>query len=134
MRQKLNLPSKSSATAMRACPKPPRPPPPPRRRPNCASTVTASSSAATSDAQITRRRCRMSDSLAQTGGPRRGASIDTNVSAEPLLELCNATLFRGDAQVLHGVNLTISQGEHTAIVGPNGAGKSSLIRLLTVDS
>jgi iron complex transport system ATP-binding protein len=56
------------------------------------------------------------------------------VSAEPLLELRNATLFRGDTQVLHGLNLTIAQGEHTAIVGPNGAGKSSLIRLLTVDS
>ncbi len=56
------------------------------------------------------------------------------MSAEPLLELSNATLFRGDAQVLHGLTLTIAQGEHTAIVGPNGAGKSSLIRLLTVDS
>jgi iron complex transport system ATP-binding protein len=56
------------------------------------------------------------------------------VSVAPLLELTNATLFRGDVPVLHGLTLTIAQGEHTAIVGPNGAGKSSLIRLLTVDS
>jgi iron complex transport system ATP-binding protein len=56
------------------------------------------------------------------------------MSSAPLLELCNATLVRGDAAVLHGVTLRIDQGEHTAIVGPNGAGKSSLIRLLTADS
>jgi iron complex transport system ATP-binding protein len=56
------------------------------------------------------------------------------VSAQPLLQLSNAVLFRGDVRVLEGLTLTIAQGEHTAIVGPNGAGKSSLIRLLTVDS
>jgi len=56
------------------------------------------------------------------------------MSSAPLLELCNATLIRGDNAVLTGINLRINQGEHTAIVGPNGAGKSSLIRLLTVDS
>ena len=54
--------------------------------------------------------------------------------SEPLLQLTNATLYRGDTPVLHGLTLTIGQGEHTAIVGPNGAGKSSLIRLLTIDS
>ena len=52
----------------------------------------------------------------------------------PLLELRNASLIRGEATVLHGITLSIHQGEHTAIVGPNGAGKSSLIRLLTIDS
>jgi iron complex transport system ATP-binding protein len=56
------------------------------------------------------------------------------MSPAPLLELCNASLVRGESTVLHGINLTIAQGEHTAIVGPNGAGKSSLIRLLTIDS
>jgi iron complex transport system ATP-binding protein len=56
------------------------------------------------------------------------------VPAEPLLQLTNATLFRGDVRVLDGLTLTIEQGEHTAIVGPNGAGKSSLMRLLTADS
>src|SRR5688500_12053891 len=56
------------------------------------------------------------------------------MSLAPLLELCNASLVRGDAAVLHGITLSIAQGEHTAIVGPNGAGKSSFIRLLTIDS
>jgi iron complex transport system ATP-binding protein len=51
----------------------------------------------------------------------------------PILELVNATLFRGRTLVLDGLTLTIHQGEHTAILGPNGAGKTSLIRMLTLD-
>ena len=56
------------------------------------------------------------------------------MSSTPLLELHNASLYRGSSKVLHELTLTIAEGQHTAIVGPNGAGKSSLIRLLTVDS
>jgi iron complex transport system ATP-binding protein len=33
-------------------------------------------------------------------------------------------------RVLDRINLTVREGEHTAILGPNGAGKSSLIRLI----
>jgi iron complex transport system ATP-binding protein len=50
---------------------------------------------------------------------------------EPVLELVNATVKKGDAVVLDGLSLTIHAGEHTAILGPNGAGKSVLLRLLT---
>jgi iron complex transport system ATP-binding protein len=50
---------------------------------------------------------------------------------EPVLELVNATVVKDDRRVLDSVNLTIRQGEHTAIVGPNGAGKSILVSLLT---
>jgi iron complex transport system ATP-binding protein len=50
---------------------------------------------------------------------------------EPVLELFNASVKKGDATVLHDLNLTIGVGEHTAILGPNGAGKSVLVRLLT---
>ena len=51
----------------------------------------------------------------------------------PILELVNATLFRGRTRVLDGLSFTIDEGEHTAILGPNGAGKTSLIRMLTLD-
>ena len=51
--------------------------------------------------------------------------------SEPVLELSNASVKKGDATVLHGLSLKICAGEHTAILGPNGAGKSVLVRLLT---
>jgi len=52
-------------------------------------------------------------------------------AAEPVLELVNATVVKGGATILHGLNLTIHDREHTAIVGPNGSGKSTLVKLLT---
>jgi iron complex transport system ATP-binding protein len=51
--------------------------------------------------------------------------------SHPVLELENASVKKGDATVLHHLNLKIAVGEHTAILGPNGAGKSVLLRLLT---
>jgi len=51
--------------------------------------------------------------------------------SDPVLELRNASVIKGDATVLHGLTLQICAGEHTAILGPNGAGKSVLLRLLT---
>ena len=50
---------------------------------------------------------------------------------EPVLQLTNATVRKDETVVLHGLNLTIREGEHTVILGPNGAGKSILVRLLT---
>src|SRR5436190_9009149 len=50
---------------------------------------------------------------------------------EPVLELVNASVVKGGVTILHALNLTIHDGEHTAIIGPNGAGKSTLVKLLT---
>lgn len=36
----------------------------------------------------------------------------------------------GQAEVLHGIDLSIAQGQWTSIVGPNGAGKSTLLKAL----
>jgi iron complex transport system ATP-binding protein len=36
----------------------------------------------------------------------------------------------GNAEVLHGIKLSIAQGRWTSIVGPNGAGKSTLLKVL----
>jgi iron complex transport system ATP-binding protein len=50
---------------------------------------------------------------------------------EPILELHSATVLKDDRPVLDALDLTIRDGEHTAILGPNGAGKSLLLGLLT---
>jgi iron complex transport system ATP-binding protein len=50
---------------------------------------------------------------------------------EPVLELVDATVVKGDRRVLDGLTLSIHAGQHTAIVGPNGAGKSILVSLLS---
>ncbi|HKY19996.1 MAG TPA: ATP-binding cassette domain-containing protein [Vicinamibacterales bacterium] len=50
---------------------------------------------------------------------------------DPVLELIDASVRKGEATVLHGLTLKICSGDHTAILGPNGAGKSMLLRLLT---
>ena len=52
-------------------------------------------------------------------------------SPQPVLELVDASVVKGGVAILHRLNLTIHDGEHTAIVGPNGAGKSTLVKLLT---
>src|SRR5246500_3538639 len=52
------------------------------------------------------------------------------MSSEFLL-MQRVNVARGDAVVLHDVNLTIQTGEHVAILGPNGCGKSTLIKTIT---
>ena len=45
----------------------------------------------------------------------------------PLLELRGLRAAYGHVEVLHGVSLTVAEGQMVAIVGPNGAGKTTLI-------
>jgi iron complex transport system ATP-binding protein len=49
------------------------------------------------------------------------------------LRMQQVSVARGDAIVLHNINLTISTGEHVAILGPNGCGKSTLIKTITCE-
>ena len=36
----------------------------------------------------------------------------------------------GDVQVIHGVDLTVEDGEFCVFVGPSGCGKSTLLRMI----
>jgi iron complex transport system ATP-binding protein len=61
----------------------------------------------------------------------RMTTIEGMYVEAPVLELADATVVKDGRRVLDQLNLTIRQGEHTAIIGPNGAGKSILVSLLT---
>jgi iron complex transport system ATP-binding protein len=45
----------------------------------------------------------------------------------PVLELADVTYRRAGTQILHGVSVTVGEGEHWALLGPNGAGKSTVL-------
>ena len=49
------------------------------------------------------------------------------------LELEHVNVARGEATVLHDINLRVDAGEHIAILGPNGCGKSTLIKTMTCE-
>jgi iron complex transport system ATP-binding protein len=48
----------------------------------------------------------------------------------PLLEITNATIWRGSTKVFDALNLTIEQHERVAILGPNGSGKTTLLKTI----
>ncbi len=47
-----------------------------------------------------------------------------------LIEIRNATIWRGTTRVFKGLDLEIDQHERVAILGPNGSGKTTLLKTL----
>lgn len=53
--------------------------------------------------------------------------------SEPILELKDVTKWYASAperRILDGLNLTVSQGDQSAIIGPSGCGKSTLLNIM----
>jgi phospholipid/cholesterol/gamma-HCH transport system ATP-binding protein len=48
-----------------------------------------------------------------------------------LIEVRDLDFSRGDRTIFKNLNLTISQGDVTAIMGPSGTGKTTLLQLIT---
>src|SRR5271169_7103246 len=48
----------------------------------------------------------------------------------PLLEVKNLQVSVEDREILHGLSLTVNEGEVHAIMGPNGSGKSTLSHVI----
>jgi iron complex transport system ATP-binding protein len=59
--------------------------------------------------------------------PKALAPADKDV---PLLEIHNATIWRGGTRVFNRFSLEIGQHEQVAILGRNGAGKTTLLKLI----
>jgi branched-chain amino acid transport system ATP-binding protein len=49
----------------------------------------------------------------------------------PLLELAGVEAYYGAATALHGVSLTVDEGQSVAILGANGAGKTTTLRAIS---
>ena len=47
-----------------------------------------------------------------------------------LIDMRNATVYRGNTKVLDQLSLTLPRGRNIVILGPNGAGKTTLLKLL----
>jgi iron complex transport system ATP-binding protein len=52
------------------------------------------------------------------------------MSEAPLIEIHNATIWRGSTRVFHDFSLTIEQHERVALLGPNGSGKTTLLKTI----
>ena len=48
--------------------------------------------------------------------------------SEPVLVIDKLEAFYGDFQALHGISLTLREGELLSLIGSNGAGKSTLLK------
>ena len=52
------------------------------------------------------------------------------MSDAALIDIRNATIYRGSTRVFDNFNLTINQHEQVAILGPNGSGKTTLLKVI----
>lgn len=52
------------------------------------------------------------------------------MSTAPLIDIRNATIWRGATRVFQDLNLRIEQDERVAILGPNGSGKTTLLKTI----
>ncbi len=50
--------------------------------------------------------------------------------AKPLLEVSNLNAWYGESHVLHGVDMTVGEGETITILGRNGVGKTTTLRTI----
>lgn len=57
-------------------------------------------------------------------------TAQVSASSQEVLKVENLRAGYGDLMVIHGLNLTVGQGECVALLGPNGAGKSTVMKVI----
>ena len=62
--------------------------------------------------------------------PSSSASDRASAARKTTLELQGVTKRFGSVDVLHGIDLTVEDGEFVIFVGPSGCGKSTLLRII----
>ncbi|HLL67355.1 MAG TPA: ABC transporter ATP-binding protein [Micromonosporaceae bacterium] len=53
------------------------------------------------------------------------------MTGEPLLRLTDVRASYGRVEVVHGIDLTVADGEKVVLLGPNGAGKTTVLRAIS---
>jgi len=53
------------------------------------------------------------------------------MSNNPMLQLSDVNVYRGNTHVLHGVSMEVGEGEIVALIGANGAGKTTTLRAVS---
>ena len=56
--------------------------------------------------------------------------VQTTAAATPAIEVRDLTTHYGRVEILHGIDMTVNQGEIMIIMGGSGSGKSTLLRYL----